>query len=387
VSEGPVDTSAVARVERWFVSRGLPHFTAGYSASRDVFTRALPVLTLILVFELVGVLNFAWAWWVNVLVAAASFAALLAVWAAVNRARQRRPFTRPDRVGPTELGVFVLLPALLPLLAGGQRLTALNTLAGNLFLVGAIYLTTSYGLVPMTRWATGRLWAQLGALLGLMVRALPLLLLFVVFLFLTTEVWEVAAGLNGPFLGVVIGLFVVLGGVFVVGRVPREVGTLARFETWDEVVTEVTGTPAAPLVGVLDGGAAGPSAPPLSRRQWGNIGLVLLFSQGLQIVFVSLMIGLFLVVFGLITVTPQTATGWIGHPVHVLVSADVWGRPVALTAELLQVAGLLAAVSGFSFALSLLTDETYRRESLEEVVCEVRQALAVRVVYLAAVGG
>ena len=124
--------------------------------------------------------------------------------------------------------------------------------------------------------------------------------------------------------------------------------------------------------------------PALSRRQWGNVGLVVLFSQGIQVLFVSAMIGAFLVSFGLLTVTAQTASDWSGVEAHVVAEATVWGRPVALTAELLRVAGLVATVAGFSFTLSLLTDETYRREFLLDVLREVREALAVRAAYLAA---
>jgi hypothetical protein len=96
------------------------------------------------------------------------------------------------------------------------------------------------------------------------------------------------------------------------------------------------------------------------------------------------MIGVFLVVFGLIMVTPETATTWVGHNVHLLVDRRIWGRRVALTAELLQVAAFLSAVAGFSFTLSLLTDKAYRDEFLDDVVREVRQALAVRALYLRA---
>lgn len=370
----------MAEVERWFLARGLPHFIDRYSASRDVFTRALPVLTLILVLELFGALNLAWPWWLNLLVAAASIAALLAVWALANRVRKRPPFARPERVGAAEVGVFLVVPAALPLIAGGQRLTALNTLAANLLLLGIIYLGTSYGVVPMTRWAGSRLWAQLGALLGLMVRALPLLLLFVVFLFLTPELWEVAASMDGPFLAIAVGLFVMLGVLFVVGRIPEEVGQLARFDDGEEFAALLAGTPAERL-----GAAAAPPTPaPLGRRQWGNVGLVLLFSQGVQVLFVSLMIGAFLVVFGLIAVAPDTASSWVGHPVERLVHGVLWGRGMALTVELLQVATLLAAVAGFSFTLSLLTDDAYRQDFLHDVVREVRQALAVRAAYLQA---
>jgi hypothetical protein len=379
--EGTTGRADLERVERWFLARGLPHFIDRYSASRDVFTRALPVLTLILVLELVGALNSAWPWWVNVLVGVASFAALLGVWALANAARKRRLLAPPDRVGPTELGVFLVVPAALALLAGGQRLTALNTLAGNLVLLGLIYLVTSYGLLPMTRWAAGRLWHQLGDLVGLIVRALPLLLLFVVFLFLTGEVWQVAASLDGPFLAVVAALFVALGVAFVVGRIPSEIGAVARFDSWGEVAGLAAGTPAEALTARAEPTPLDP--PPLSRRQWGNVGLVVLFSQGVQVVLVTLLIGLFLVAFGLAAITPATAGAWVGGEVDVLVEAEVWGRPVALTVELLQVAGLLAAVSGFSFTLSLLTDSAYRREFLEDLLGEVREAFAVRAIYLA----
>jgi hypothetical protein len=368
-------------VERWFRSRGIPHFIDDYSASRDVFTRALPALTLVLLIELVGVLNFTWAWWANVLVAAAGLSALVGVWAAVNASRGRPALSRPDRVGRTELTIFVLLVPVLDLLAGDQRLTGLNTLVANLVFVALIYLVTSYALLPITRWAAGRLWREVADVLGLLVRALPLLLLFVTFLFWTTEVWQVAASLDGPFLALTIALFVVVGIVFVVVRIPREVGALAHFDSWSDVFGLVDGTPAAALP-APDG--SNPSAtPPLGRRQWGNVGLVVLFTQGLQIVFVSVMLGVFFVGFGLLTITPATAAMWVGSPVHLLAERELWGRPVALTAELLQVAGFLTAFSGFYFTVYVLTDATYRKEFLEEVLVELRQAFAVRAVYLA----
>jgi hypothetical protein len=376
------DDDTLDAVERWFRSRGIPHFIGDYSASRDVFTRVLPSLTLILVLELLGALNFTWPWWLNLVVAAAGLGALLGVWAVVNAARRRPALTRPDSVGPTELALFVLLVPALDLLAGGQRLTALNTLIANVVLVALIYLGTSYALLPITRWAAGRLWRQVGDVLGLLVRALPLLLLFVTFLFLTAEVWQVAASLDGPFLAVTMVLFVAVGVVFVVARIPLEVGALARFDNWTDVAALVDGTPASALR--PPAGASPAGTPRLGRRQWGNVGLVVLFTQGLQIALVSAMIGAFFVGFGLLTVTPATAAAWSGGDVHLIAERVLWGRSVALTTELLQVAGFLTAFSGFYFTVYVLTDATYRHEFLEEVLGELRQAFAVRAVYLAA---
>lgn len=375
------ETDTLAAVERWFRSRGIPHFIDDYSASRDVFTRALAPLTAILILELVTALDASWPWWLNLGVAAAGLGALLGVWAVVNVARKRPALARPNRVGTTELAIFVLLVPILDLLAGDQRLTALNTLLVNLALLGLIYLGTSYALLPITRWAAGRLWRQLADVLGLLARALPLLLLFVTFLFLTTEVWEVAASLDGPFLAVTMGLFVVVGVVFVVARIPLEVGALARFDSWGDVAALVGETPASGLHPPADASPAG--TPRLGRRQWGNVGLVVLFTQGLQIAFVSVMIGVFFVGFGVLTVTPELTSTWAGTEASLLLDGELWGRPVAVTTELLQVAGFLTAFSGFYFTVYVLTDATYRKEFLDEVLVELRQAFAVRAVYLA----
>ena len=57
--------AAVAATERWFLRRGIPHFIEDYSAGEDVFTRALPVLALVLLAQLVGAVNLDWPWWAN----------------------------------------------------------------------------------------------------------------------------------------------------------------------------------------------------------------------------------------------------------------------------------------------------------------------------------
>ena len=184
--------ASLAATERWFLRRGIPHFIEGYRASDDIFTRALPVLSLVLLVELLGAANLAWSWWANL--GALVIGAVLAVglWAGVNRARGRRWSQLPDAIGPVELAGFVIIPALLPLI-GGQVVSMVVTAVVNVALLGVIYLVLSYGLVPMTRWAFAQTTKQLGAVAGLFGRALPLLLLFTVALFINTEVWQVAA--------------------------------------------------------------------------------------------------------------------------------------------------------------------------------------------------
>ncbi len=376
-------------VESWFLSRGLPHFIDGYSASRDVFTRTLPVLIAVVVVELVVVLEAALPLVLNVAVGLASLATLVGVWVAVNLARKRPALARPEDVEALELTVFVLLaPAVALVLAAaadGRPATAVELLAVNLALLGLVYLTTSYGLLPMTRWAARRLLRGVHELFGLVVRVLPLLLLFVLFLFFTAETWEAAATLDGPFLPAVVALFTLLGASFILGRLPREVGSLGRFSSARELRHLAAGTPAAALLSAFPEDSPDEVvSPPLNRRQWGNIGLVLVFSQGVLVVLASLLIAAFLVAFGVLAVSPDVVRSWTGGDVTTLVELDLWGRTVAVTVELVQVSALLAAISGFSFTLSLLTDTTYRGELVEDVLDEVREALAVRAVYLVA---
>ena len=65
-------------------------------------------------------------------------------------------------------------------------------------------------------------------LLNVVVRALPLLLLFTTFLFINAEVWQVAGTLTGVVYVAVLGIFFVLGAVFVLSRVPALMRELNR---------------------------------------------------------------------------------------------------------------------------------------------------------------
>ena len=351
-----------------------------------MFTRSLPALTLVFVVEVIGAVNLDWPVWANAAALAGGVAILIAAWAGANRLRGLPALRRPERLGAAELAVFVVAPALLPVVFGGQLLSAVATAGVNLGVLALIYLGTSYGVVPMSRWAMVQLWHQLGSVLGLLVRALPLLLLFVTFLFVNAEVWAVADAMSGPYFWAVVGLFASIGIVFLLTRLPREVGRLTAFTGMDELRRCAAGTPAARLaVGVAGsvGGEAVPDVPSLTRRQWGNVGLVLLFTQGLQVLLVSAMIGAFFVVFGLLAITPEIIGSWTEASVgDGLATFDLWGREVVVTGELLRVSGFLAAFSGLYFTVYVVTDATYREEFFEEVVSDVRQAFAVRTLYL-----
>ncbi|MCU1427992.1 MAG: hypothetical protein JWL83_1992 [Actinomycetia bacterium] len=381
----PVDERIVASTEDWFLKRGLPHFIADYSASRDIWTRALPALTVVFLLELLLASKRGWPWWLDLVALGAAFGIAALAWGVGNRVRGRPLFARPDDLGAFEIALFVVVPALMPVLFGRQFAQAVTIAVSNLALLGLIYVTTSYGLVPMTRWGLGQLVRQLESVFTLFVRALPLLILVLALLLFTTEVWQTAAELDAFKMTLAVGFFVLIGTAFAAVRVPRQISELATFESWARTTERCANTPLAPVVGdLLEPASDGIDAiPPLTRRQWSNVGLVVLVSEAVQVLLVTVLVFVFFVVFGVITLTRGVMYTWVGRRLEVIHEWKISGDTFVLTEELLKVAIFLAAFSGLYFTVVLLTDATYREEFLERVVSDVRDAFAARAAYLA----
>ncbi len=348
--------SDLAAYERRFRRAGLPLFIEDTSASEDVWTRAAPLLALVFVGELLGAIQLDWPLLANLGAALGGLVILLGAFGLLNLARGRRFLSLPETVGNAELLAFVLVPAALPLIFGGQVRSALVTAGANLLLLAVVYGVIAFGLLAIVRWAALRLFAQLGAAFSVLSRAVPLLLVFALVLFINTEMWQVFSELPEVFLALVGGLFVAAGSVFVLVRLPREVDELER-----------------------DAGGAGP---PLGSRERANVGLVLFVSQALQILVVSLAIGAFFVVFGALAVGEVVREAWAVEEGSLVLGLDLFGERVEITEALLRVSGGIAAFSGLYYAIAVLTDATYREEFLEELTGEMRATFAARAEYL-----
>jgi hypothetical protein len=348
----------LAAYERRFRRAGLPLLIEDYSASEDIFTRVAPLLAFVAFAEVLGAVDLSWPVWANVATLLGGLAVLLGALALRNRARGRRALAIPERVGTVELAGFVLVPALLPAIFNQQLTSALVTAAGNALLLLVAWGVVGFGLLSIVRWAAARLVTQLAASVPLVARAVPLLMLFAVVLFLTTEMWQVFAEMDDASLVAIVALLVAIGALFVVGRLPREVGA-------------------------LEADVAAGDEPPLRRAQRVNVGLVLFVSQALQVLVVALAVGAFFVVFGLLAIDDGVLDAWLGHPGDPIVHVTVAGIEVRPTRELLRVATAIAALSGLYYAIAVLTDATYREEFLDEVTGDMRVTFAERTRYLA----
>ncbi len=390
MEDGRPDESQLRTIEGWFVGRGLPHFVERRPSIWEIWGRAIPLLVVAYLLLGLNALDLAeWTWLGNLLAAVFVIAVLVLTWIGANMVRGRPPLRRPDTIGPVELALVILVPAV-PSAVFGQWGDALQTMFEGAVVLLAVWALTSYGVVPLLAWAGRSTSSQLPAFLNLIVRALPLLLLFMTFLFVNAEVWEVAGTLTGPIYLVVLAVFFILGNVFLLSRLPALMRSQNTFASWTEVTDLVATAAIVPddFVDRVAGDADDvPAVDRPSLRQRLNIGLVAVFSQAIQITATAVAMFGFFVLFGFLAISADIAAGWTGGPVHVLAEVTVGGRTLVVSEPLLRVAGFLGAFAGMYFTVVLSTDSTYREEFSEDIGPELRRALAVRLLYRRALQG
>ena len=350
----------LAAYERRFRRDGLPLFIEDRSAREDVWTRAAPLLALVFIAEMLGAIQLDWPVLVNVGAALGGLAILLGAFGLLNLVRGRRFWSLPQHVGNLELALFLVVPAALPLIFGGQVGSALATLAANAVILLLAYAVIAGGLVWIGRWVAMRLVGQLEVAVTVLSKAVPLLLVFALVLFINTEMWQVFSRMPDLFLALVGALLVGAGSLFVIVRLPREVKELEK--------------------DVGDG-------PALERRERFNVGLVLFVSQALQTIVVSLAVMAFFVVLGALAVGPSIRESWEVAEGSLVLAFNLFGERIEITEALLRVSGGIGAFAGLYYSIAVLTDSTYREEFLDELTDEMRSSFAARAEYRAARAG
>lgn len=280
---------------------------------------------------------------------------------------------------------FLLLVVLLATGAGGivawtadQLTLGPATLASLLGIAALAYALTALQAAPIVRWALGRTFESLRTLLPMTTRALPLLLLFITFLFINTEVWQVASNLTVGQLWLVVLLFMALAVGFLLVRLPEEVDRTDDDVDDAMLLRTCRGTPlAAAAEELVADGSADPAAHAevTGLERW-NLVLVLVIVQAVQVLLVALSVFLFLMVFGSLIMTDEVMDAWLTHPTHSIPGVD------SASVALVQVSVFLASFSGLYLTVSTVTDETYREQFFGSVVQELERAVGMRAVYL-----
>ena len=279
-----MDARLSSDTERWFVRRGIPHFIHAYSATEDVFTRAAPFLVAVLLGETFLVFGDRFSGFGQAAAFAAGLAVILAVAVLVNRLRGRPALSLPDDVGWAEIGAFVLAPVLVRQIAEPGLVALAWGVLLQVAILAVVFVVTSYGIVPMMRWAVAHFLRRLTTLASLMVRVLPLMLVFSLFLFVNAEVWQVADDMRLAYFVIIMSAFAVIGLAFIAWSIDGETGDIARLESWDEAAALAADSP---MASACPRGQARPEVPPLSRAERANLLMVLIVSRLAPVIIVT----------------------------------------------------------------------------------------------------
>lgn len=388
---GPVEARARQRliddVERWFVRRGLPHAIDDYSAREDVLTRTVPFLSIVFVAEVVTTtFGDRFRGWGQAAALVGAIAVVLAGIALVNRLRRRPAFQLPDDIGLGEVALFVVVPPLLAMLFDRSPGEALALVAVNVALAGLAFAFAYFGVLPMILFGLRQVWRRLQTLAQLLGRVLPLLLLFVTFVFLNAEMWQVANDFTPIAYVLVTGSIAAIAFAFVAVRLPVELEQLATFDSWDEVCAIADRSGAPPLPPLADRGDR--PVLELDRRDRRNVSVLLFVSYAVQVVLIGVIVAAVLVVFGVLAIRERTILQWTvqdGDTVHTLWRFRLGSGTHVLTWEHLAVSGFIGVFSMLQFAVQLLRDQDYRAEFSADVSGEIREVLAVQALYEQAV--
>ncbi len=245
----------------------------------------------------------------------------------------------------------------------------------------ALLLLAGYALRALeasviTRWALRRAFASLGLLLPLATRALPMLLLFVTFLFINTEVWQVASHLQGGVLWGTVLFFGLAAVGFLLARLNEELDEYDDSIDAAEMIDLCRGTPLEQTAAriALEGRDLDTEAQ-VSGLEKANLVLVLLITQAVQVLLLAVAVFGFFLMFGSVAIDDAVIESWLGHP-----PTYSFGPHLASN-ELAKVSVFLAAFSGLYFTVYAVTDATYRKQFFTAIMRELAQVVSARVAY------
>ncbi|MFL6110962.1 MAG: hypothetical protein ACJ786_06390 [Catenulispora sp.] len=407
-------------VEKWFIKRGLPHFIEDYRATEDVFRRALPLFVVLVLFQMGLELTSKSVTWADRGIGAAiGLGAIFLIFLAANLVRQPRAWNRwPAKIGLPEIALLVVLgPSVGKISHASWAAMAFDGVA-NVLVLGLVYVLVSYAMLPVLVWALRHSVRELGNLVNLASKALPMLALFGTFLFLNVDMWHIASSFEKRsqlwwttlFFGMI-----TLG--FLMVRLPGEIKELSGEYTREAVAAAAGDTPLSRHLDELDG-----ELPRLrtDRRQRINMLFVLGFTQIIQILLLAVVVFLYFVSLGKLAVNNGQIADWLRTPECKAELADhsqdsimaachfteeqaaAWkniidpgklfgfpariplggGHQLVFSEPLLRTAILLTTFSAFFFAVSAVTDEAYRKEFFESITGKLTKCLTIRCGYV-----
>ncbi len=320
-------TTRHSAVEEWFLAHGLPYFVAEERTAARAGLRTRRLVPLLVVLVLVAAAAGALLSW-----ASDTYSAGPAVWLSI------------------------------------------------MFLGLLCYAATALRARPILGFALSQTLGSVRFLVPMASRALPLLLVFVTFLFVNAEAWQMTSNLPFGTLWFTVLLMLGLAVLFLMTRLPEEVDRVDDQVDDGFIVRACAGTPLEEASReVADDPAIDPQdyAQVEGFERW-NLILVLLVIQTVQVVLLSATVFVFFMLFGALVMDTRTQLAWT----QLETLNEVPGLS-QVTFSLMKVSLFLASFSGFYFTVSAVTDDTYRRQFFSVVERQLERAVGMRAVYLA----
>ena len=212
-----------------------------------------------------------------------------------------------------------------------------------------------------------------------MLRILPILLVALVFTFLSAETWQSIGTLTGTPLVLAAVLLLVLT---VLPLLHSTDDDRADFTDGDAVRAALPSDLAAGVHAIPDVLIGDPS-PPLTLTERINLRLIGTLGRALVAAVVGTVVAAFFLVFGVLTVRLAVASSWAGAPADVWWQFTVGTHRYALTAEHVRVAVFLGVFSALYLVVSASTDRQLAGALSADTQAHVQQCLAVRAAYRA----
>lgn len=386
--------AATVGSDRWFREQGLPTFVPLRRWFTDLPRRVAPLVVAVTcarfllgdviddsitaVEEVIG----GDEWLVFGFVLAILVISAVLAWVGYGLVRALLRRLRP--VPGTIVATLLILACLVALVYGGYLFRAHATVGPAFEAIGlvlACMLVIGMGGSALFAWAT-RLAVRNASAVGHMASlALPVILMLVVFAFLSGEVWQMATATGWGGIALV-GLVVAVLAVVVVLRVcAAEIDETRSRVGPEERSALLAGTPLAST------GPAEPEPQPLRLPQRINLLLVMAVAQLIQaLLFAALVWGL-LVLIGGIAIPIGIVELWVGpgtadHPLEVQRLA-IGGAQLPITVNLLKAAALLAVIAALPFVFSAVSEARYRERFFDPIIADMRRAIIARDALLA----
>lgn len=368
--------------EHWLLHRGLPYVLRPDRLLRNVWARSAPALAANAVSMAFSIITVAITgqhtidiegsptrdeWFlllvVLVLIPAATLAGVLV----------SRITSRPARRLVSTASVAMVIPGVV---WGGPSASRSIDIALDVVVIVVILLCTATGLGSVLGWAARMTLSNLTSISGLLVRALPVMLLTML-VFFNGPAWAMAETLSRGRLWLALMLLYAMATVFLGSSALRRVrpaldrpGHAGRTRRLDDT----------PFAGLPD-----PEEPtPLHKPERANVLLVILISEVVQVLTVAIVAGAIFGVFGLIVVTPELLASLTQN-------GPTDGRVLWMTLPipdaLIQLVMFLTALTYMYLAARAVSDKEYRRQFLKPQLKEMRVNLVARDRYRAFLAG